>query len=99
MKVWLCARCNTDDDRAALAAAEAELRGAGIAPAFGPHDIAACADPDEFARLRLARMFANCDTVALLDGWAADPTSDYEHSVAKRTGMRVLAKSVLLAAV
>ena len=28
-----------------------------------------------------------------------DPTSDYEHGVAKRTGMRVLAKSVLLAAV
>ena len=93
-KVWLCGPFR---DLAPFEAAELSLRQAGIVPCYGPHDLPATADPDAAARARIARMM-DCESVCLLDGWSSDAVADFEHTVAKRVGMRCVPLVILLSA-
>ena len=98
MRPYLCGPYS-EATKPTFKAAEDALRAAGTSPAWGPHDLTlpGSASPDDWARARIRRM-CECDTLILLDGWAGDPTAEFERSVGKRLGMREMALCVALSA-
>lgn len=92
-KTWLCGPWT--GNRTPFESAEVALRQVGIVPCYGPHDLGQMADPDAMARARIGRMM-ECDAVCLLDGWSSDPAADFEHSIARRVGLKCQALVILL---
>lgn len=96
MRYYLLGPMRNDDERAVLQAAEQALRANSFQPPFGPHDVSANPpDPDRIAKERM-RLLAAADAVCLVDGWASDHVSEFEHHVARRLGMKCTPLCILL---
>lgn len=95
MRLYLLGPMRNDAERAVLQAAEQALRANSYQPPFGPHDVAANPDPDHAAKERM-RLMTAADAVCLIDGWASDHVSEFEHHVARRLGMKCTPLCILL---
>jgi len=80
-------------------AAEAAMRAAGITDIANPVSNGLDRDAPWEAHMRAdIKLLMDCDTVAMLDGWADSRGARIEFDLAKRLGMRCVPLCILLSA-